>query len=328
MIFSIYFNFILACNTPPGSPSDYLTEEMRNLEDSLCKKCNFPKPKRCHHCSVCNKCVMRMDHHCPWLSNCVGLRNYRFFYCFLLWTTIGTAYLTALSAPKVLEAGSLLFPIHDFNLPTFLHDTWTNTYSTITHLPHIFSSSSLSIPVNNIPTDNIYSTLYQQIGHKHEQPQEEHEFQEPKRIGIVPPKVPSLEHHSITTTSRALSPSQKLSNESRLQYQHHYHENLRRYSSHHNSNHHNNADNIKTPSTPDTLHDYHQQIHQLEPQQQVYEHWYSIYFTEPFLFLMVCMTSFAVSLGTGSLLAFHSYLGKENSFIHCFHFHCEYFFGF
>jgi hypothetical protein len=29
----------------------------------FCKKCQLPKPSRAHHCSVCNKCVLKMDHH-------------------------------------------------------------------------------------------------------------------------------------------------------------------------------------------------------------------------------------------------------------------------
>ena len=31
---------------------------------SICRKCIAPKPPRTHHCSVCNKCVLKMDHHC------------------------------------------------------------------------------------------------------------------------------------------------------------------------------------------------------------------------------------------------------------------------
>lgn len=31
---------------------------------SICKKCLTPKPPRTHHCSICNKCVLKMDHHC------------------------------------------------------------------------------------------------------------------------------------------------------------------------------------------------------------------------------------------------------------------------
>ncbi|XP_074159775.1 palmitoyltransferase ZDHHC20 isoform X2 [Sminthopsis crassicaudata] len=53
-----------------------------------CEKCQLIKPDRCHHCSVCNKCVLKMDHHCPWVNNCVGFSNYKYFLLFLFYSLV------------------------------------------------------------------------------------------------------------------------------------------------------------------------------------------------------------------------------------------------
>lgn len=57
-----------------------------------CKKCNATKPPLSHHCAVCKECVLNMDHHCPWVSNCVGYRNYSYFYLFLFYLWLGCVY--------------------------------------------------------------------------------------------------------------------------------------------------------------------------------------------------------------------------------------------
>jgi len=49
----------------------------------FCRMCKVWKPDRCHHCSSCNRCILRMDHHCPWFSECIGFRNHKFFIQFL-----------------------------------------------------------------------------------------------------------------------------------------------------------------------------------------------------------------------------------------------------
>lgn len=69
-------DFVKKTNIPPVQSR----HEWQPGKVTFCKKCNTVRPERAHHCSITGTCILRMDHYCPWTANCVGQRNYKYFF--------------------------------------------------------------------------------------------------------------------------------------------------------------------------------------------------------------------------------------------------------
>lgn len=86
-------------------PTQYMTVHTlkNNTSYRYCPKCQVWKPDRCHHCSTCKKCVLRMDHHCPWFATCIGFHNQKLFIQFLIYVSAYCGLLALVTFPLILS---------------------------------------------------------------------------------------------------------------------------------------------------------------------------------------------------------------------------------
>ncbi|XP_952273.1 uncharacterized protein TA13215 [Theileria annulata] len=88
-------------NNKDVNTTSVVYETKRSGARRFCKWCSKFKPDRTHHCKNCGTCVLKMDHHCPWANNCIGWRNYKYFYLTTLYSDVISIYIAILLFPTV-----------------------------------------------------------------------------------------------------------------------------------------------------------------------------------------------------------------------------------
>ncbi|CAE7312694.1 Zdhhc15 [Symbiodinium natans] len=93
---------LFACTSllDPGSPTG------GDKSADWCDRCKAQKPERCHHCSVCDRCILKMDHHCIFTNSCVGFRNQPYFLSFVALAMFASGFAALAVVPQV--PGALL----------------------------------------------------------------------------------------------------------------------------------------------------------------------------------------------------------------------------
>ncbi|KAG7459069.1 palmitoyltransferase ZDHHC18-like, partial [Solea senegalensis] len=112
---------------PPRTQEVLINQQVVKLK--YCFTCRMFRPPRTSHCSLCDNCVERFDHHCPWVGNCVGKRNYRFFYTFIVLLSFLTAFIfgcvTTHLALMAQDGKGLVFALQEMELVICFFSVWS-----------------------------------------------------------------------------------------------------------------------------------------------------------------------------------------------------------
>lgn len=107
-VFTVYiwinvtFNYFAALVIKPGRPPrrtellDESTSAAQNLSEvnlDFCSHCDRLQTYGTHHCRKCGDCIRMMCHHSSIVNNCIGISNFSYYFCFMVYSCVGLTYL-------------------------------------------------------------------------------------------------------------------------------------------------------------------------------------------------------------------------------------------
>lgn len=121
-------NWVMVKNSLPAASDPEGLQHTGALEvpRKFCDSCKIWRPLRTHHCRDCDGCVETHDHHCGWLNNCVGRRNYVYFFSFITEACLMCILLVIFSVLHLARRAGLQSGQGDWNFkPAAITDAFT-----------------------------------------------------------------------------------------------------------------------------------------------------------------------------------------------------------
>lgn len=135
---------ILSTNLPPSTDLEKADDLLRVPPQPeelgrYCRHCQLVRPQRAHHDRVSGECVLQFDHFCPWVGTAVGWGNHKAFLVFLLYSTLYTAFVLAVTALGLSRTGLNGFLISIVALYVLEHTRYSPGMDTLTFPAQICS---------------------------------------------------------------------------------------------------------------------------------------------------------------------------------------------